>query len=91
MASNPVTAALVRHVSEPASPVMHVRASPAAIVGEVLGKYHPHGDQAAYEAMVRLAQPLLAAIPSCTEKAISVRLMAIAQQRCVTPKRNSLR
>ena len=28
----------------------------AAIVGEVLGKYHPHGDQAAYEAMVRLAQ-----------------------------------
>ena len=29
----------------------------AAVVGEVLGKYHPHGDQAAYDAMVRLAQP----------------------------------
>ena len=29
----------------------------ARIVGEVLGKYHPHGDTAAYEAMVRLAQP----------------------------------
>src|SRR5438132_11057471 len=29
----------------------------AAVVGEVLGKYHPHGDLAAYEAMVRLAQP----------------------------------
>ena len=29
----------------------------ARIVGEVLGKYHPHGDFAAYEAMVRLAQP----------------------------------
>jgi DNA gyrase subunit A len=29
----------------------------AAVVGEVLGKYHPHGDQAAYEAMVRMAQP----------------------------------
>src|SRR4029450_13149096 len=29
----------------------------AAIVGEVLGKYHPHGDQAAYEAMGRMAQP----------------------------------
>ncbi len=28
----------------------------AAIVGEVLGKYHPHGDVAAYEAMVRMAQ-----------------------------------
>ena len=29
----------------------------ATVVGEVLGKYHPHGDSAAYEAMVRLAQP----------------------------------
>ena len=28
----------------------------ARIVGEVLGKYHPHGDQAVYEAMVRMAQ-----------------------------------
>lgn len=28
----------------------------ARIVGEVLGKYHPHGDTAVYEAMVRLAQ-----------------------------------
>ncbi|MBI2934270.1 MAG: DNA gyrase subunit A [Chloroflexi bacterium] len=29
----------------------------ARIVGEVLGKYHPHGDQAVYDAMVRMAQP----------------------------------
>ena len=28
----------------------------AAIVGEVMGKYHPHGDQAIYDALVRLAQ-----------------------------------
>ncbi len=28
----------------------------ARVVGDVLGKYHPHGDQAAYDAMVRLAQ-----------------------------------
>ncbi len=28
----------------------------AAVVGDVLGKYHPHGDVAAYEAMVRMAQ-----------------------------------
>ncbi|HSK53568.1 MAG TPA: DNA gyrase subunit A, partial [Clostridia bacterium] len=28
----------------------------AAIVGEVMGKYHPHGDQALYDALVRLAQ-----------------------------------
>lgn len=29
----------------------------ARIVGEVLGKYHPHGDAAVYDAMVRMAQP----------------------------------
>ncbi|MBV9278483.1 MAG: DNA gyrase subunit A [Chloroflexi bacterium] len=28
----------------------------AAVVGEVLGKYHPHGDAAAYDTLVRLAQ-----------------------------------
>ncbi|HWP66330.1 MAG TPA: DNA topoisomerase IV subunit A [Candidatus Limnocylindria bacterium] len=28
----------------------------AGVVGDVIGKYHPHGDQAAYEAMVRMAQ-----------------------------------
>lgn len=29
----------------------------ANVVGEVLGKYHPHGDSSVYEALVRLAQP----------------------------------
>lgn len=29
----------------------------ARIVGEVLGKFHPHGDTAVYDAMVRMAQP----------------------------------
>ena len=28
----------------------------ARVVGDVLGKYHPHGDQAAYDALVRMAQ-----------------------------------
>ena len=28
----------------------------AKTIGEVLGKYHPHGDQSAYEALVGLAQ-----------------------------------
>ena len=28
----------------------------ARVVGDVLGKFHPHGDQAAYDAMVRMAQ-----------------------------------
>ena len=29
----------------------------AAVVGEVLGKYHPHGDSSVYGALVRMAQP----------------------------------
>jgi topoisomerase-4 subunit A len=32
----------------------HVKS--ARVVGDVIGKYHPHGDQAAYDAMVRMAQ-----------------------------------
>src|SRR5690606_25882909 len=28
----------------------------AAVVGEVMGKYHPHGDASVYDAMVKLAQ-----------------------------------
>ncbi|MDP3769756.1 MAG: DNA gyrase subunit A [Candidatus Sungbacteria bacterium] len=35
----------------------------AAIVGEVLGKYHPHGDQAVYDTLVRLAQPFALRYP----------------------------
>src|SRR5215207_5083877 len=29
----------------------------ARIVGDVIGKYHPHGDSAVYDTMVRMAQP----------------------------------
>src|SRR5690554_2440576 len=29
----------------------------AAIVGDVMGKFHPHGDTAIYDALVRMAQP----------------------------------
>ena len=35
----------------------------ARIVGDVLGKYHPHGDSSVYEAMVRLAQPFSMRVP----------------------------
>src|SRR5690349_11230428 len=36
------------------TPTRHVKS--ARVVGDVLGKYHPHGDSAAYDALVRLAQ-----------------------------------
>ncbi|MEP7160423.1 MAG: DNA topoisomerase IV subunit A [Dermatophilaceae bacterium] len=39
----------------------HVKCS--RIVGEVMGKYHPHGDTAIYDALVRLAQPWTMRLP----------------------------
>src|SRR5476651_1165699 len=35
----------------------------ARIVGEVMGKYHPHGDSAIYDAMVRMAQDFSMRLP----------------------------
>ena len=35
----------------------------ARVVGDVIGKYHPHGDQAVYDAMVRLAQDFAVRYP----------------------------
>ena len=36
----------------------------ARVVGDVLGRFHPHGDQAAYDALVRMAQDFCAALPA---------------------------
>ncbi|MCS6892848.1 MAG: DNA gyrase subunit A [Rhodovarius sp.] len=35
----------------------------ARVVGDVMGKYHPHGDAAIYDAMVRMAQPFAMRVP----------------------------
>ncbi|MGE0284416.1 MAG: DNA gyrase subunit A, partial [Rhizobiaceae bacterium] len=35
----------------------------ARIVGDVMGKYHPHGDQSIYDAMVRMAQDFSMRVP----------------------------
>ncbi|WP_291296597.1 DNA gyrase subunit A [Elioraea sp.] len=35
----------------------------ARVVGDVMGKYHPHGDSAIYDAMVRMAQPFSMRLP----------------------------
>jgi len=39
----------------------HVKSS--RVVGEVMGKYHPHGDGAIYDALVRMAQPFTMRLP----------------------------
>lgn len=71
----------------------------ARVVGDVLGKYHPHGDQAVYEALVRLVQPfssrypLLAGQgnfgsvdddPAAAMRYTETRLAAIAQRTLLT-------
>jgi DNA gyrase subunit A len=35
----------------------------ARVVGDVMGKYHPHGDQAIYDALVRMVQPFSMRVP----------------------------
>ena len=69
-----------RHARRPqagpaAHPLRHVRPTSgstpdsrfrksATVVGEVMGKYHPHGDTAIYDAMVRMAQHFCAPRPA---------------------------
>src|SRR3989337_2746370 len=77
----------------------------ARIVGEVLGKYHPHGDGPVYEAMVRLAQdfslryPLLDAQGNCgpvdndppaAMRYTEARLAHIAEEMLADIERNTV-
>ena len=48
----------------------------AAIVGEVMGKYHPHGDVALYDALVRLAQDFSMRYTEARMTAIAAELLA---------------
>jgi topoisomerase-4 subunit A len=60
----------------------------AKIVGEVMGNFHPHGDQAIYDALVRLARISPCAIRWSTARAISAISTAITLPPCATPKRD---
>ena len=56
----------------------------ARIVGEVLGKYHPHGDSSVYDTMVRMAQHWSLRYPMVDGQETSVQSMATTPQPCVT-------
>jgi DNA gyrase subunit A len=58
----------------------------ARIVGEVLGKYHPHGDGSVYDTMVRLAQDWSLRYPLVV-RATLAPWTATARRPCVTPRR----
>ena len=53
------------------------------IMGEVMGKYHPHGDVPIYDSLVRMAQPFPCAIRWSMARGISVPWMAIRRPRSV--------
>ena len=55
----------------------------ARVVGEVLGKYHPHGDSSVYGALVRMGKNGICAINWWTDKETLGLLMAILQPLCV--------
>ena len=59
----------------------------ARVVGDVLGKYHPHGDQSVYDALVRLVQEFSTRYPLLGGHGILARLTTIPQRRCGIPKR----
>jgi hypothetical protein len=56
----------------------------ARIVGEVLGKYHPHGDSAVYEAMARMAQDFSMRTLLVDGQAALARSTATCRQPCAT-------
>ncbi len=52
----------------------------ATTVGNVLGRYHPHGDASVYDAMVRMAQIFQCVTQLLTDTEISAQSMATAPQ-----------
>ena len=56
----------------------------AKVVGDVMGSFHPHGDAAIYETLVRMAQPFSLRSPLVDGPATSDRSTATVPRRCVT-------
>lgn len=57
----------------------------ARIVGDVMGRYHPHGDAAIYDALVRMAQPFLCGSCSSMARVILALSIMIRLRRCAIP------
>ena len=59
----------------------------ARIVGDVIGKYHPHGDQSIYDAMVRMAQDFSMRVPLIDGQGNFGSVDGDPPPQCVIPKR----
>lgn len=55
----------------------------ARVVGDVIGKYHPHGDSAVYDTIVRMAQPFSLRYMWWMVRVTSVLLTATPRRQCV--------
>ena len=58
----------------------------ARIVGEVMGKFHPHGDASIYDTLVRMAQDWTMRYTMWTDRETLATRMATRPLPCVTPK-----
>ena len=61
------------------------------VVGDVMGQYHPHGDSAIYDTLVRLAQPWSLRYRWSTARATSARPATTRRPPCATPSAGSRR
>ena len=60
----------------------------ARIVGDTMGKYHPHGDSSIYEALVVMSQDFKRACPRSTAMVTSATLKEMVPQPCVIPRQD---
>lgn len=58
----------------------------AKIVGEIMGNYHPHGDSAIYDTLVRMAQGFNMRYPSWTARATMGQWTETQRRPCGTPR-----
>lgn len=58
----------------------------ARVVGDVIGKYHPHGDSAVYDTIVRMAQPFSLRYMLVDGQVTSVLSTATLRRQCVIRK-----
>ena len=57
----------------------------AKVVGQAMGVYHPHGDSAIYDTLVRMAQPFSLRYPLVDGQGTSAPSTAIRRRPCATP------
>jgi DNA gyrase subunit A len=63
----------------------------ARVVGDVIGKYHPHGDQAVYDALVRMAQDFSMRLPLVDGQGNFGSVDGDHRRPCATPRSGSPR